>query len=61
MEPALFANAFVSSRPFLTANIIGATSLAQLDMALDAVEVTWTDEMQRVVDAVHQRTGNPCP
>ena len=61
MEPALFANAFVTNRPFVTSNIIGATSLEQLDMALASAGVTWTDEMQKAVDAVHQRTGNPCP
>lgn len=61
MEPALFANAFVASRPFVTSNIIGATSIAQLDMALSSADVTWTKEMQQAVDAIHQRTGNPCP
>jgi aryl-alcohol dehydrogenase-like predicted oxidoreductase len=61
MEPALFANAFVNNRPFVTSNIIGATSIPQLEMALDATEVKWTDEMQKAVDAVHQRVGNPCP
>ncbi|RUW19095.1 aldo/keto reductase, partial [Mesorhizobium sp. M1E.F.Ca.ET.041.01.1.1] len=61
MEPALFANAYVSSRPFVTANIVGATSVAQLDTALSSVEVRWTAEMQKAVDVIHQRVGNPCP
>ncbi|MDX8478873.1 aldo/keto reductase [Mesorhizobium sp. VK24D] len=61
MEPALFANAYVSSRPFVTSNIVGATSVAQLDTALSSVEVRWTEEMQKAVDAIHQRVGNPCP
>ena len=61
MEPALFANAFVSHRWFVTSNIIGATSLPQLEMALDSVDVTWTEEMQKAVDDIHQRVGNPCP
>lgn len=61
MEPALFANAFVCNQPFVASNIIGATSLAQLDMALDSAEVKWTSEMQAAVDAIHQRSGNPCP
>lgn len=61
MEPALFANAYVSSRPFVTSNIIGATAIWQLEMALSSVDVTWTDEMQKAVDAIHQRVGNPCP
>lgn len=61
MEPALFANAFVHSRPFVAANIIGATTLDQLDMALRSAEVKWTAEMQTAVDAIHQKYGNPCP
>jgi aryl-alcohol dehydrogenase-like predicted oxidoreductase len=61
MEPALFANAFVTSRPFMTSNIIGVTSVAQLEVALDSADVAWTEEMQKAVDDLHQRFGNPCP
>ncbi len=61
MEPALFANAFVTHRPFVASNIIGATSIEQLKLALDSAEVTWTDEMQKAVDDLHQQFGNPCP
>lgn len=61
MEPALFASAFVTSRPFVTSNIIGCTSVAQLEVALAAADVDFTPEMLRAVDAIHQRTGNPCP
>lgn len=61
MEPALFAGAYVASRPFVTSSIIGATSIAQLETALGCADVVWTEEMQKAVDAVHQRVGNPCP
>lgn len=61
MEPALFAGAFVASRPFVTSSIIGATTLAQLETALSAAGVDFTKEMLEAVDAVHQRNGNPCP
>lgn len=61
MEPALFANAFVVNRPFVVSNIIGATSIPQLETALSSIAVKWTDEMQKAVDAIHQRVGNPCP
>ncbi|MDP3896049.1 MAG: aldo/keto reductase [Mesorhizobium sp.] len=61
MEPALFANAFVVSRPFVTSSIIGATTLPQLELAVASAEVEWTSEMQDAVDGIHQRTGNPCP
>lgn len=61
MEPALFANAFVTHRPFMTSNIIGATSIEQLRIALDSADVQWTEDMRKAVDDIHQRVGNPCP
>lgn len=61
LEPAAFAGAFVVSQPFVTSSIIGATSMDQLRTALDAADLAWTGEMQEAVDALHQRTGNPCP
>lgn len=61
MEPALFANAFVTHQPWVTSNIIGATTLEQLAMALDSAEISWTEEMQNRVNALHQKLGNPCP
>jgi aryl-alcohol dehydrogenase-like predicted oxidoreductase len=61
MEPALFANAYVTSRWFVTSGIIGATSIPQLEMALASADVAWTDAMQKAVDELHQRLGNPCP
>lgn len=61
MKPALFANAYVTSRWFVTSNIIGATSIPQLEMALSSADVTWSAEMQKAVDALHQKLGNPCP
>lgn len=61
MEPALFANAFVTHRPFVASNIIGATTLEQLELAIASADVNWTKEMQDAVDSIHQRSGNPCP
>lgn len=61
VEPALFAGAFVLNRPFVASSIIGATTIPQLETALAAADFTWTAEMQQGVDAIHQRTGNPCP
>src|SRR5690606_5134617 len=50
MEPALFANAFVTHRPFVTSNIVGATSIEQLKLALNSADASWTEEMQAAVD-----------
>jgi aryl-alcohol dehydrogenase-like predicted oxidoreductase len=61
LEPALFAHAFVVSRRFVTASIVGATTIPQLEIALSSAEVDWTEEMQKAVDGLHQKLGNPCP
>jgi aryl-alcohol dehydrogenase-like predicted oxidoreductase len=60
LHPVHLALAFVTSRPFVTANIIGATSLEQLKVALDAPP-TLDAEILRRIDAIHQLRGNPAP
>ena len=61
LKPATFANAFVLSKPFVTSTIIGATTMAQLEECLAAIDVSWTAEMDAAVDDIHQRFGNPAP
>jgi aryl-alcohol dehydrogenase-like predicted oxidoreductase len=62
LDPAAMAVAFVTSRPFTTSNIIGATSLEQLKICLDAsLKVAMTPELVAELDSVHQLRGNPCP
>ena len=61
LDPAKLALAFVTSRSFVTSNIIGATSLEQLTVALDSQDVAITPELEAKIDAIHQRVGNPCP
>lgn len=54
LTPTQFALKFVESREFLTANIIGATSMAQLKENIDAHDIEWTDEMESEADRIHQ-------
>ncbi|MGL1921159.1 MAG: aldo/keto reductase [Hyphomicrobiales bacterium] len=54
------ANQFVTTRSFTTSNIIGATSMEQLKIAIDSVNLVITDEMQAAIDAVHAVHTNPC-
>lgn len=61
LDPAQFAIAYVTSRPFVTANIIGATSIAQLRQDLDSMAIDITPEIEARVDAVHQLHGSPAP
>lgn len=61
IDPAQMAIAFAASRPFSTSNIIGATTLEQLDIALEAGDLTITEELEDRINALHVIHGNPCP
>lgn len=62
LDPSAMAVAFVTSRPFTTSNIIGATSMAQLKVCVEGSQaVRMTPELAADLDAVHQLRGNPCP
>jgi aryl-alcohol dehydrogenase-like predicted oxidoreductase len=61
LDPVHLALAFVTSRRFVTATIIGATSLAQLETALESAQTTITPEIEAAVDMIHQRRGSPAP
>jgi aryl-alcohol dehydrogenase-like predicted oxidoreductase len=61
LSPAQFALAFVNSRPFLTSNLIGATSLAQLKGNIASVDVKLSPEVLAEIDALHELQPNPAP
>ncbi|NRG17159.1 aldo/keto reductase [Rhizobiales bacterium] len=61
VDPAQLAIAFVRSRSFVTSVILGATSLAQLEVDLGAASLEITQEIEARIDAIHQLHGNPCP
>ena len=61
IDPAQLAIAFVNQQPFVASNLIGATSMAQLETNLAAIDVTLTPEINTRIDAVHQRYGNCAP
>jgi aryl-alcohol dehydrogenase-like predicted oxidoreductase len=61
LDPATFAIAFCLNQPCCPVTILGASRLDQLETALSATSVVWTEAMQAAVDDLHQRFGNPCP
>lgn len=61
ITPAQFSLAFVNSRPFLTANIIGATTMQQLKENIDSINIDFTDEMLKKVNKIHKIYSNPAP
>lgn len=61
LDPAQMALAYVNSRPFLTANIIGATTMAQLVADIASIELELSPELLESIEAIHRRQPNPCP
>jgi len=61
LDPAQMALAFVTSRPFVTSNIIGATTLAQLKTDIDSIDVTIAPDLEKRIDAIHHLRGNVAP
>jgi len=61
LDPTQMANAFVTSRPFVTSNIIGATSMAQLKLAVTSKDIVLPPDLLTRLDDIHQARGNPAP
>ena len=55
------AQAFVNSRPFVTSNIIGATTIDQLKENIDSININLTEEMLDKINTIHNNNPNPSP
>lgn len=53
--------AFVTQQPFVTSNIIGATSMAQLKENIDSIKLKLSPEILSEIEAVHHTIPNPAP
>jgi aryl-alcohol dehydrogenase-like predicted oxidoreductase len=53
--------AFVNSRPFVTSNIIGATSMDQLKENIGSIEVELNKEIIDKINLIHKNNPNPSP
>ncbi|MEL7982522.1 NADP(H)-dependent aldo-keto reductase [Vreelandella titanicae] len=61
LDPAQMALAFVNSRSFLTSNIIGATTMEQLESNLASESLKLDNEVLEAIEDIHRRMPNPCP
>jgi aryl-alcohol dehydrogenase-like predicted oxidoreductase len=61
LTPTQLALAFVNTRPFVTANIIGATTIEQLKENIETHSITLSDELMAGIQEIHQEISNPCP
>ncbi|AQQ68570.1 NADP(H)-dependent aldo-keto reductase [Microbulbifer agarilyticus] len=61
LDPAQMALAFVTQQPFVTSNIIGVTTLAQLQSNIASAELVLGDELLAAINEVHNGNPNPAP
>ena len=61
LDPSQMALSYVSSRPFLTSNIIGATSMEQLKMDTESINIELSDDVIKDIESIHEKIPNPAP
>jgi aryl-alcohol dehydrogenase-like predicted oxidoreductase len=61
LDPAQMALAYVNSRPFLTSNIIGATSIEQLKSNIGSIDIKLPKNIIRAIESIHEKIPNPSP
>ncbi|MGI9276193.1 MAG: NADP(H)-dependent aldo-keto reductase [Endozoicomonas sp.] len=61
LDPAQMALAYVTSRSFVTSNIIGATTLEQLKSNLQSSQLSLSEEVLEGIEAIHTQQPNPAP
>lgn len=61
MTLAEMSLAFVNDRPFVTSNIIGATSMDQLKENINSINIKLSDEIISEINLVNEKIPNPAP
>ena len=61
ISPTQMALAYVTSRPFVTSTIVGATTLEQLEENIASIDLALDGELLRRIEAIHREFPNPCP
>ncbi|MCX2680533.1 NADP(H)-dependent aldo-keto reductase [Galbibacter sp. EGI 63066] len=58
---ATLALAFINQQPFVSSNIIGATSMEQLKENIDSINVELSPELLMEINKIHELIPNPAP
>ena len=61
LSPTHLALAFVNEQPFVTSNLVGATTLDQLKENIDSVDVVLTPDVRAAIELIHTRHPNAAP
>ena len=58
---AQMALAFILQKKFVTAPIIGATSIEQLAENIESINISLSKEILKEIDVIHNQIPNPAP
>lgn len=61
LDPAQMALAFVNAQSFVASNIIGATTMLQLESNIASVGIQISRELRSDIEKVHNKYPNPSP
>ncbi|MEM1404519.1 MAG: NADP(H)-dependent aldo-keto reductase [Pseudomonadota bacterium] len=61
LDPSQMALAFVNGRQFVTSNIVGATTMEQLQTNISSIGVHLEKEVLKEIEAIHARYTIPAP
>ncbi|MEM9740658.1 MAG: aldo/keto reductase [Pseudomonadota bacterium] len=61
LDPSQMAIKFCDTRPFTTSTIIGATTMDQLKVCIDAFDIAWSDALEKEIRTLHRAQPSPCP
>lgn len=61
LDPGIMSIAYILRQPFVTAVIIGATTLAQLEQNIAAKNLNLSDDVVKAIETIHTDIPNPCP
>jgi aryl-alcohol dehydrogenase-like predicted oxidoreductase len=59
ITPTQLALSFVTSRPFVASNIIGATTMEQLKENISSIEISLDAEVIEAIDQIHENNPDP--
>ena len=60
ITPCQLALSFVNDRPFVTSNIIGATSMDQLKENINSIDINLSNDVKKEIEKIHSFDPNPC-
>jgi len=53
--------AYINAKPFVTSNIIGATTLDQLKENIESIKVKLDKKVIGKIEEIHKQNPNPAP